>query len=163
MSLDSSKYFDATSGNLSVDGYSVAALGLTVTAKAIHENAKAKGWWENSNRNFGEALALIHSEVSEALEAWRDGDDMTDIHMQYPESIELQNVDGETLAIFPNEVDTEASRPAPKPVGVASELADVVIRIFDLAIGFNIPIVDAILEKHNYNQTRPFRHGNKKA
>ena len=39
----------------------------------IYKWAKEKGWWEVSaeERNFGELLALIHSEVSEALESWR--------------------------------------------------------------------------------------------
>jgi NTP pyrophosphatase (non-canonical NTP hydrolase) len=39
---------------------------------AVHETAKSKGWWD-IDRNNGEALALIHSEVSEALEALRIG------------------------------------------------------------------------------------------
>jgi NTP pyrophosphatase (non-canonical NTP hydrolase) len=38
----------------------------------IHETAKSKGWWEKE-RNDGEILALIHSEVSEVLEAIRHG------------------------------------------------------------------------------------------
>ena len=35
-----------------------------------HEIAKEKGWWE-SERNDGELIALMHSELSEALEAMR--------------------------------------------------------------------------------------------
>ncbi len=38
----------------------------------VHETAKSKGWWD-ADRNNGEALCLIHSEVSEALEALRVG------------------------------------------------------------------------------------------
>ena len=36
-----------------------------------HNTAKEKGWWDDSNRNVGELLALIHSEISEALEVYR--------------------------------------------------------------------------------------------
>ena len=36
----------------------------------VYETAVAKGWW-NEDRNDGECIALIHSELSEALEALR--------------------------------------------------------------------------------------------
>ena len=37
----------------------------------IHETAKEKGWWDEP-RNDGECIALMHSELSEALEALRN-------------------------------------------------------------------------------------------
>lgn len=36
----------------------------------VHDIAKEKGWWEG-DRNDGELIALMHSELSEALEALR--------------------------------------------------------------------------------------------
>lgn len=44
---------------------------LNELATEIHLIAKDHGWWE-TNRNFGEMIALIHSELSEALEAHRN-------------------------------------------------------------------------------------------
>lgn len=41
-------------------------------AADVHQTAKAKGWWEKE-RNDGEMIALMHSELSEALEALRAG------------------------------------------------------------------------------------------
>lgn len=41
-------------------------------ANKIHQNAKDKGFWDKP-RNFGEMIALMHSELSEALEAHRNG------------------------------------------------------------------------------------------
>jgi NTP pyrophosphatase (non-canonical NTP hydrolase) len=41
-------------------------------AEHVHANAVHKGFWEEE-RNFGEMIALMHSELSEALEAERDG------------------------------------------------------------------------------------------
>lgn len=38
---------------------------------AVHQNAKDKGFWPEQGRNDGELIALIHSEVSEALEGLR--------------------------------------------------------------------------------------------
>lgn len=38
----------------------------------VHKTAVEKGWWDNE-RNDGEIIALIHSELSEALEALRHG------------------------------------------------------------------------------------------
>ena len=40
-----------------------------MTAEIV-ENNEAHGWYENC-ATFPEAMALLHSEVSEALEAWR--------------------------------------------------------------------------------------------
>jgi NTP pyrophosphatase (non-canonical NTP hydrolase) len=37
----------------------------------IRENNQDKGWRETRN-TFGEYVALLHSEASEALEAWRE-------------------------------------------------------------------------------------------
>jgi NTP pyrophosphatase (non-canonical NTP hydrolase) len=41
-------------------------------AAEIHSTAREKGWWDNE-RNVGEVIALMHSELSEALEAARKG------------------------------------------------------------------------------------------
>lgn len=47
--------------------------GLDVLAAVLHENAKEKGFWdgEYSNDKIGNKLALVHSEITEVLEAIR--------------------------------------------------------------------------------------------
>ncbi len=47
-------------------------------AEEVHEIAKSKGFWD-APRNMGEMIALMHSELSEALEAYRDSN-MTGPH-----------------------------------------------------------------------------------
>lgn len=46
-------------------------------ATEVNETAKAKGWWDR-DRNDGEMIALMHSELSEALEALRHGNPSDD-------------------------------------------------------------------------------------
>lgn len=111
---------------------------IKVIQDAVHSNAKAKGFWDQS-ANIPEKLALIHSEISEALEDYRSAPDTT--------ALARINYDG------PND----------KPIGFPVELADAVIRIMDLAAFLGINLETAIVEKHNYNLTRPYLHGGKKA
>lgn len=51
----------------------VTEFGLDALAAILHETAKEKGFWEGeySNDKIGNKLALVHSEVTEVLEAIR--------------------------------------------------------------------------------------------
>ena len=99
-----------------------------------YTNACAHGW-HDTPRPFPETIALIHSEVSEALEAYRDGFNLVE------------------------DMVTDAG----KPIGIPSELADIMIRVADAAGEYGIDLEAAIARKLAYNQTRPYRHGNKLA
>lgn len=46
-------------------------VALTSIAYKVHNVALKHGWWDEE-RNLGEVLCLIHSEVSEALECLRN-------------------------------------------------------------------------------------------
>lgn len=78
---------------------------------------------------FGDYIALLHSEVSEALEAYRSW----------------------KLA--------DATEPGGKPEGVGSELADVLIRLIDTADVFGIDLAQEYHRKVAYNRTRSYQHG----
>ncbi|MFD3271491.1 hypothetical protein ACE3MS_15330 [Paenibacillus dendritiformis] len=87
-----------------------------------HQNAVNKGWWEEP-RTYGELIALVHSEVSEALEDYRiPGRKPTDVWY------EAKNINGQIVQRT-DKPDGEEW----KPCGIPSELADICIRIFDVA------------------------------
>jgi NTP pyrophosphatase (non-canonical NTP hydrolase) len=57
-------------------------LSLDILAQDCYEASKSKGFWDQE-RNFGEAIALMHSELSESLEGFRKNSQ--DDHLpQYP-------------------------------------------------------------------------------
>lgn len=111
-------------------------MNITTLVQESHKTAIEKGWWDSTDRNIPELIALIHSEVSEALESYRE----TGI---------------EHLGKVCHQIDTG------KPEGFTIELADVIIRIADLCGKYDLDIESALIEKMSYNKTRPYRHGNK--
>jgi NTP pyrophosphatase (non-canonical NTP hydrolase) len=135
---------------------------LNELAKEVHQNAVDHGWWEKEP-SFPEVIALCHSELSEALEEYRSG---------YPNLYYNCDLDAEDERCICNPectgcgaskafIEFCASR-YEKPEGIAVELADCIIRILDYCGRAGIDIDGAIRIKHEYNKTRPNRHGGKR-
>jgi NTP pyrophosphatase (non-canonical NTP hydrolase) len=72
-------------------------------------------------------LALITSEIGEAVDAVRHGNPPSDHIPEYD--------------------------------GLSEELADVLIRCFDLAGYLKLPLAEATIAKMAFNESRPFMHG----
>jgi NTP pyrophosphatase (non-canonical NTP hydrolase) len=123
---------------------------ITEIMRDAHANAVEKGFWEEPVRTFGDQIALMHSELSEALEEFRDhGASSIDCVYTHVE-IDPHNM----KKIFVLEK-------GKKLEGVAVEFADVIIRIADTCEHYGIPLEFAIEKKMDYNRTRPHKHGGK--
>lgn len=137
--------------------------GLNELARDIHENAKAHGWWDE-NRSFPEVVALCHSELSEALEEYRRSRPM----LYYPcnagglcvDDRKNENVSCGSRVYNPDDPAGCKAR-SKKPEGIAVEMADCIIRILDWCGKEGVDIDAIIRMKHEYNTTRPYKHGGK--
>jgi hypothetical protein len=96
---------------------------------------KANGWHEEK-RSFGELIALVHSEASEALEDYRNGKAVNEVWYEYKNLGRIFVSDKKEMedgSITDYEGLTEPySTALGKPCGIPSELADIVIRILDI-------------------------------
>jgi len=88
-----------------------------------HQAARKKGFWDKE-RNVGETLMLVVSELGEAIEAHRTG------------------------AFGIGQKDT-----------FEDEIADAVIRLFDLCGGLEIDLEKQMEWKMAFNEKREVRHG----
>lgn len=119
-------------------------MNLKEMAAEVEQVNREHGWYEDE-RSFGEDIALLHSEVSEALEAYRQWG-----FADYTKYFTLEI--GGSLTEIAN----------PKPEGVGSELADVLIRLLDTCSRRGIDLEAEYHRKVAYNKTRGYKHGGKK-
>lgn len=119
---------------------------LSMQARCKEINT-ANGWFDH-DRTFGDDMALLHSEVSEAFEAFRQW--------------KTEDVTERECKVF------DHSHPKPeghphicKPEGVGSELADVLVRLLDTCERYGIDLEAEFERKIKYNATRGYHHGGK--
>src|SRR5262245_56509031 len=111
--------------------------GFETFMNEIHTNATKKGWWDEEKlraafpETISAKLALVHSEISEALEELR--------------KCETQENLASWVCYFENG--------STKPEGFGVELADVMIRCMDLAKKLEIDLPGLMIAKHRYNET----------
>lgn len=100
-------------------------MNLTEFSKEVHQNAVAHGWWDE-DRSFEECVVLMHCEVSEAVEEYRNGKPM--LYYECPSH--------DTRTTCPDKYDgcqhgKNKGCQQRKPEGIAVELIDCLIRILD--------------------------------
>lgn len=117
--------------------------------KEAHENSKSKGFYDNP-KNIGEMIALIHSEVSEALEADREN---RYAHLNKSEENVLMGWVGDEDYITDYKEKIKGR--------FEEEMADIVIRVMDMCGYKGIDLEFHIRAKMRYNASRPHKHGKK--
>lgn len=118
--------------------------------KRCHEMSASKGFWTGpENDNVPTKIALLHSELSEMLEGFRNGNPPCDktIPNQQGGADFLTVLDGGELR---------------RLTSIEEEAADVMIRLGDLCGRLKINLGQAVFEKMRYNQQREHMHGGKK-
>lgn len=115
-------------------------------AKEIHENAKSKGFYDEK-KNIGEMLCLIHSEVSECLEADRKG--------------KYTGFNPKVINNIADNDEFEFNFKRSIKDSFEDELADIIIRVMDLAGYKNIDLEEHIKVKMRFNSLREYKHGKK--
>lgn len=115
------------------------ALSLAVVGQRIHTQCVEKGFWpeDKAQRNLGEALFLVTTEMAEWLEWVRKGEGTA-------QSTNLWKVETLGSASFTNEEE---------------EAADTLIRLLDLCGGRGLRLGEAVIAKMEYNASRPYKHG----
>jgi hypothetical protein len=122
-------------------------------AKVVHTNAVKHGFYVAAP-SLPERLMLMVSELSEALEEFRNGTPTQYVVRETSTFPQYESVPR-------NIEDPNEWKPNEKPEGVGVELADCIIRILDTCAYEGIDIGALIAKKHKYNLTRPYKHGGK--
>ena len=131
--------------------------GLNLLAKEVHRRNIEKGFWDDADnpRKIAVNLGLVHSEVSEAMECDRK-DSFCEIDN------ENWNIGNDTLRDdLTNFDDLQFKKTFEMTVKdtFEDELADIIIRVIDLAAFKDIDLEKHIELKMRYNALREHKHG----
>jgi NTP pyrophosphatase (non-canonical NTP hydrolase) len=132
---------------------------ITQFCQEVYDWSKRKGWWDR-DKPFGDQATNFHGEISEAWEEYRK-------YGMNPDKFLYDNEDPKLALQIPDKMRGLEGMPPTekmsKPEGIAAELADLLIRVFDTCGHYGIPLEHAIEKKMRYNELRSYRHGGKVA
>lgn len=105
-------------------------MDIRTLQKELYDDIRSKGFM-SEQVPVPEQIALVHSELSEALESYRNH-----------EPLSWTDDKG-------------------KPQGIASEYIDAIIRLFNYCSHLNIDVEQELIRKKDYNKIREHKHGGK--
>lgn len=117
---------------------------LNDLAKEVHQVNKDKGFWDKE-RNVGEMLMLVTSELGEAMEAHRKGKFAN--WEAYKTALDKMNAPDNFKKHIKDSFE--------------DEIADAILRLLDMAAGLNIDLDKQVQAKLEYNRSRERFHGKK--
>lgn len=134
-------------------------------AKAIHENAVNHGWYDNGPRDFFEIDVLLITEVGEAMEAIRSGkskdefhEEIADVAIRAADALEAMKQD--RLVTNPYDIRNPITALHFLAAVILLQSPEVVIRAcYRVAEVLGFDLDEAVRKKHEYNKTRPYKHG----
>jgi hypothetical protein len=143
--------------------------GLNALAAEVRAINEANGWDKPVDTTEAKMalLMMVVSEVSEASEEVRDGRLVDHMTIGDKRVYPVTNGSGADWTTDPEGDGEERGKhgPAtwtgvtPKPVGLPSELADIIIRTLDVAARLGIDMDAAVTTKLASNRTRGWHHG----
>ena len=122
---------------------------LTTLANTIHKGKVKRGYYDDP-KEVGTVLMLIVTELAEAMESYRSDQRLGEgiNYVDFESSIDEPFTDSDVAKFKEVVKDT-----------FEDEIADTIIRLFDLCGWMNIDIHKHIMLKLKYNDTRPYKHG----
>lgn len=144
---------------------------LNALCTIVNDWAETKGWneGEDSVQRKSSDIALMHSELSECLEFIRTKVICPHCGGKDTELFEDRGVNslwacqGDCLIVGTGNtfvaLNSVPDDHVPSLSGESAELADVLIRIFHYCGRRNINLGEAVRLKHEYNLSRPYKHG----
>jgi NTP pyrophosphatase (non-canonical NTP hydrolase) len=120
----------------------------------VHKVSQGKGWWA-AERTVGDLIALMHSELTEALEEYREGREPGDVYYTCQELDADGRVVGSSVAESRGEIPPGMLA---RPEGVAVQLGDCVIRVLDFCARWGVDLESLLEEKVAYNERFPYRN-----